>query len=74
MHKIKTGSDPAAFHTTFKVTFYWSLKRFTSLNYSKPKTRLRLGYDLGVSGHFVIKEFTWKTDEVYIFYSLFIPK
>ena len=47
MHKIKTGSDPAAFHTTFKVTFYWSLKRFTSLNYSKPKTRLRLGYDFG---------------------------
>ena len=41
MHKIKTGTGTAAFHTTFKLPSYSYPTRFTSLNYSKPKTRLR---------------------------------
>ena len=35
MHEIKTGTDAAVFHTTFKIPSH------SSLNYSKPKTRLR---------------------------------
>ena len=38
MHKIKTG---AAFHTNFKMPSHSYPTRFSSINYSKPKTRLR---------------------------------
>ena len=41
MHKIKTGTGPAAFHATFETPFYWYPTRFSSINYSKPKKRLR---------------------------------
>ena len=41
MHKIKTGTGPAAFHTTFKMPSHSYPTRFSSVNYSKPKTRLR---------------------------------
>ena len=41
MHKIKTGTDPAAFHTTFKMSSHSYPTRFSSISYSKPKTRLR---------------------------------
>ena len=41
MHKIKTGAGPAAFHTTFKMPSHSYPTRFSSVNYSKPKTRLR---------------------------------
>ena len=40
MHKIKTGTSPAAFHTTFKMPSHSYITRFSSANYSKPKTRL----------------------------------
>ena len=41
MHKIRTGTGPAAFHTTFKMLSHSYPTRFSSVNYSKPKTRLR---------------------------------
>ena len=40
MHKIKTETGPVAFHTTFKMAFHTYTTRFSSVNYSKPKTRL----------------------------------
>ena len=41
MHKIKIGANPAAFHTAFKMPSHSYPTRFSSENYSKPKTRLR---------------------------------
>ena len=41
MHEIKTGKYAAVFHTTFKIPSHSNPTRFSSLNYSKPKTRLR---------------------------------
>ena len=41
MHIIKTGTGPAAFHTTFKMPSHSYPTRFSSVIYSKPKTRLR---------------------------------
>ena len=41
MHKIKTGTGPAAFNTTFKMSSHSYPTCFLSVNYSKPKTRLR---------------------------------
>ena len=40
MHKIKSGSGPAAYHTTFKMTYHSYPTHFSSVNYSKPKTML----------------------------------
>ena len=40
MHKIKNGTVPAAFHTTFKMPSHSYLTRLLSVNCSKPK----LGY------------------------------
>ena len=40
-HKIKTETGPAVFHTTFNIPFHSYPTRFSSVNYSKPKTRLR---------------------------------
>ena len=41
MNKIKTGTGPAALHATFKILSVSYSTRFSSVNYSKPKTRLR---------------------------------
>ena len=41
MYKIKLGTNPAAFHTTFKMPSHSYPTRFSSVNYNKPKTRLR---------------------------------
>ena len=41
MHKIKARTGPADFHTSFKMPFHSYLTRFSGVNYSKPKTRLR---------------------------------
>ena len=41
MHKLKTGTGSAAFHTTFRMPFHSYATRFSSLNYSKPNIRLR---------------------------------
>ena len=40
MHKINTGIGPVAFHITFKMPSHSYSTRFSSVNYSKPKTRL----------------------------------
>ena len=39
MHKIKNATGPATFHTTFKMPSHSYPTRFSSVNYSKPKTR-----------------------------------
>ena len=41
MHKIKTGTSPAAFHTTFKVSFHSNPTHFSIVDYSKSKPSLR---------------------------------
>ena len=41
MHKIKTGTEPAAFNTTFKMPSHSYPTRFSNVNYNKPKTRQR---------------------------------
>ena len=41
MRKIKTETGPEAFHTTFEMPSHPYSIRFSSVNYSKPKTRLR---------------------------------
>ena len=40
-HKVKTGTGPAAFHTASKMPSHSYQIRFSRVNYSKPKTRLR---------------------------------
>ena len=40
MYKIKTGTGLAGFHRTFKMPSHSYPTRFSSVNYSKPKTRL----------------------------------
>ena len=40
MYKIKTETGPAAFHTTFTMSSHSYPTRFSSVNYSKLKTRL----------------------------------
>ena len=40
MHKIKTGTGPPAFCTTFKMPSHSYPTRFSSVNYSTPKPRL----------------------------------
>ena len=40
MHKIKAGIYPAAFHATFKMPSHSYPTRFSSVNYSKSKTRI----------------------------------
>ena len=41
MLKIKAGTGPAAFHTTYKMPSHSYPTRFSSVTYSKPKPRLR---------------------------------
>ena len=41
MHKIKTGTDLAASHAIFKMPSHSYPTLFSSVNYSKPKPRLR---------------------------------
>ena len=41
IHEIKNETLLAAFHTTFKMPSHSYPTRFSSANYSKPKTRLR---------------------------------
>ena len=51
MHKTKTETGPAAFHTTFKILSHSYPTRFSSANYSKLKTRLRKSsYRISVRG------------------------
>ena len=40
MCKIKTGTDPAAFNTAFKMPSHSSPTRFSSVNYSKVNQKL----------------------------------
>ena len=55
MHKIKTGTGPAAFHTTFKMLSHSYSTRFSSVNYSKPKARLRKsGFRISIWGSSII--------------------
>ena len=41
MHKIKTGTSPAAFHITILLPSLSYSAQFSSLKYSKPETKLR---------------------------------
>ena len=40
MHKKKPETGPAAFHTTFEILSHSYPTHFSSVNYSKQKTRL----------------------------------
>ena len=41
MNKVKNGPGPTAFHTTFKIPSHSYPTGFLSVNYTKPKIRLR---------------------------------
>ena len=75
MHKIKTGTSPVAFHTTFKISYYSYPTRFSSINYSKPKTRLRKSrFRIFIRGPPIWNNFVANTEKELESASFFKPK
>ena len=50
IHKIKTETGPAAFHTTFKMPSHSYPTRFSSVNYSKLETRHNSRFRITIRG------------------------
>ena len=74
MNKIKTGTDPAAFRT-FKMPSHSYPTRFSSVNYSKPKTRLRKSRcRISIGGPAIWNNFVANTEEELESSSLFKSK
>ena len=64
MQKIKTGTGPAAFHATFKMPSHSYPTRFSSVNYSKPKTRLRKSrFRIYIRGPAISNNFVGNTEK-----------
>ena len=64
MHKIKTGTGPAAFHTTFKMPSHSYPTLFSSVNYSKPKTSLRKSrFRISIRGPAIWNTFVANTEK-----------
>ena len=64
MHKIKTGTDPEAFHTTFKMSSHSYPTRLSSVNYSKLKTSLRKSrFRISVRGPAIWNNFVANTEK-----------
>ena len=75
MHKMKTGTGPAAFHTTFKVPSHSYPTRFSSVNYSKLKTRLRESrFRISIRSSPIWNNFVAKTEKELESSSLFKSK
>ena len=72
MHKIKTRAGPAAFRTTFKMLSHSYPVRFSSVNYSKPKTRLRKSRSrISIRGPSIWNNFIANTEKEFESSSLF---
>ena len=75
MHKIKTGTGPAAFHTTFKMPSHSYPTRLPSVNYNKPKTRLRKSrFQISIRGPAIWNNFVANTEKEVQSSSLFKSK
>ena len=75
MHKIKTGAGPAAFHATFKMPSHSHPTRFSIVNYSKPKTRLRKSrFRISIRGPTIWNNFVTNTEKELESSSLFKSK
>ena len=75
MNKIKTGTGPAAFHTNFKMPSHLYPTRFSSVNYSKPKTKLcESGFRISIRGPAIWSNFVANTEKELESSSLFKSK
>ena len=75
IHKIKTGTGPAAFHATFKIPSHSHPTPFSSVNYSKPKTRLRKSrFRISIRGPAIWNNFVGNTEKELESSSLFKSK
>ena len=75
IHKIKTGTGPAVFHTIFKMPSHSYPTRFSSVNYSRPKTRLRKSrFRISIRGPAIWNNFVANTEKELESSSLFKSK
>ena len=75
MHKIKNGTVPAAFHTTFKMPSHSYPTRLSSVNCSKQKTRLRKSrFQISIGGPAIYNNFVANTEKELESSSLFKSK
>ena len=75
MYKIKKETGPAAFHTTFKMPSHSYPTRFSSVNYSKPKTRLlQSRFRISIRGPVIWNNFVANTEKELESSSLFKTK
>ena len=64
MHKVKAGTGLEAFHTTFKMPSHSYPTRFSSLNYSKSKTKLRKSkFRISIRGPAIWNNFVANTEK-----------
>ena len=75
MLRIKNGTRPAAFHTTFKMRPHPCPTRFSRVNCSKPKSRLRKSrFRISTRGPAIWNNFVANTEKVLESSSLFKSK
>ena len=75
MHKIKTGTGPKVFHTDFKKTYHSYPTRFSNVNYSKLKPRLRKSrFRISIRGAAIWNSFVANEDKELESSSLFKAK
>ena len=75
MHKIKNGTVPAAFHTTFKMPSHSYPTRLSSVNCSKQKTRLRKSrFQISIGGPAIYNNFVANIEKELESSSLFKSK
>ena len=72
IRKTKTGAGPAAFHTTFKMPSHLYPTRFSSVNYSTPKTKSR--FRISIRGRAIWNNFVANTKKELGSSSLFKSK
>ena len=75
MNKVKNGTGPTAFHTTFKIPSHSYPTGFLSVNYTKPKTRLRKSrFRISIRGPTTWNNFVANTEKELESSSLFKSK
>ena len=64
MHKIKTGTGSAVVHKTFNMPSHSYPTLFSSVNYSKPETRLRKSrFRISIRGSPISNNFVANTEK-----------
>ena len=64
MHKMKIGTGPAAFHTTFKMPSHSHPTRFSSVSYSKQETRVsKSRFRISIRGPAIWNNFVANTEK-----------